>query len=213
VSESIRKIFNNKYNTDFQVIRNIAVFEDHGEIPIKEEKYLVYIGAVNEGRGLEQVIEAMKFIDSKLYICGDGDILNELIAFAHQLGVEEKVFFLGYVEPENLKRITRNAYLGFLLLNSDSQSYYYSLANKFFDYIHAGIPQITIDFPEYRFINEEYKVAELISLKVEEIVMATNRLLFDKEYYQELATNCILARNEYNWQKESLHLLEIYKAV
>jgi hypothetical protein len=36
------------------------------------------------------------------------------------------------------------------------------LANKFFDYIQAGIPQVTMNFPEYAAINREYEVAVLI---------------------------------------------------
>lgn len=212
VSESIQNIFNKKYGTDFRLIRNIALLEPY-EPSEKNEKYMIYIGAVNAGRGLEELIEAMRYIDCKLYICGDGDILNSLIEKTRKLCLEEKIIFFGYVQPEQLKVMTRNAYVGFLLLNKDSQSYYYSLANKFFDYMHAGIPQITVDFPEYKCINDRIKVAELIPLKVEEIVKAANKLLYDREYYQIMVSNTLVARKEYNWQKESQNLLEIYKAI
>jgi glycosyltransferase involved in cell wall biosynthesis len=212
VSESIKNIMNDKYGTNFRLIRNIARLEEYPPV-IKGEKYMIYIGVVNAGRGLEQLVEAMKYIDSKLYICGDGDIFDQLVAYTQELGVEQKVKFFGFVQPDQLKVLTRNAWLGFLLLDASSPSYYYSLANKFFDYIHAGIPQITVDFPEYRLINEKYKVAELIPLKVEEIVMAVNKLLHNRDYYDSLVENTIAARAEYNWQKESERLLEIYKAI
>lgn len=212
VSESIKNIFDEKYGTNFKVIRNIAVLEEYTLVK-KPEKYMIYIGAVNEGRGLEQLIKAMKYIDLELYICGDGDILNNLIALSSKLGLEKKVKFLGYVKPDQLKELTRNAYLGYLLLDRLSESYYYSLANKFFDYIHAGIPQVTIDFPEYRIINKQYKVAELIALKEEEIVKAVNKLLYDKEYYNMLVENTRKATLRYNWQTESQELVDIYKAI
>lgn len=212
VSESIRTIFNEKYGTNFKVIRNVALLEEYKGV-IKEEKYMVYIGAVNAGRGLEQLIEAMRFIDSKLFICGDGDILTDMVRMTQELGLEHKIKFFGYVEPEKLKILTRKAYVGFLLLDETSSSYYYSLANKFFDYIHAGIPQITVDFPEYRYINQQYKVAELIPLKIEEIVKAANKLLYDRNYYAEMVCNALKARDEYNWQNESKALLEIYKVI
>jgi len=213
VSESIKNIFNEKYKTNFRLIRNVARLENHEVRHDKEEKYLIYIGAVNAGRGLEQLIEAMRFIDCKLYICGKGDLFDAMVKLSEELKVADKVRFLGFVEPEKLKTLTRNAYLGFLLLDNSSKSYYYSLANKFFDYIHAGIPQITVDFPEYRFINERYKVAELIALDVAEIVKAVHKLLNDKAYYQSIVDNTIAAREAYNWQKESQALLEIYQAI
>lgn len=212
VSESIKNILDNKYGTNFRLIRNMASLEEYEPV-VKQEKYMIYIGAVNAGRGLEQLIEAMRFIDSKLYICGDGDILNDLVSSVNQLGLKEKIRFFGYVEPEMLKVITRNAWLGFLLLDNSSPSYYYSLANKFFDYIHAGIPQVTVNFPEYQVINKQYKVAALIDLKVEEIVKATNKLLYDKEYYNELVNNAKLARIQLNWQNESKTLIELYEAI
>lgn len=210
VSESIARIYNTMYAANFKVIRNVALLENYGT-PDPAERYLIYVGAVNEGRGLEETIRAMQHIDMPLYICGDGDIYDQLVLLVKSLNLESKVKMLGYILPEQLKVYTRNAYAGILLLNDASKSYYYSLANKFFDYIHAGIPQITVDFPEYRVINEQYKVAELIQLKEAEIVNAVNKLISDHAYYQFLRDNTIQARNKYNWQTEAQELVRIYQ--
>lgn len=209
VSESIASIFTSMYKLPFEVIRNTPFLRELPEHP-KKERYLVYIGVVNAGRGIEQLIQAMRHIDSTLYICGKGDILDEMILMAKRLGVEGKIRFMGFLRPDELREVTRGAYLGYLLLEEVSKSYYYSLANKFFDYIHAGIPQVTIDFPEYSLINDRYEVASLVSLDVGRIVSATNQLLTDDAYYQRLVNNTRFACMEYNWQKESKKLIEIY---
>jgi glycosyltransferase involved in cell wall biosynthesis len=211
VCESLRKIFEEKHHVKFHLVRNVPPLEVYENVH-KEDKYIIYAGVVNEGRGLDEVIEAMKFIDSKLVICGDGDILDRLILKVNKLQLNDKVKFYGPVKPEELKVLMRKAYIGVLLLRNESLNYYYSLANKFFDYIHAGIPQITSDFPEYGLINEQYKVAELIDLKVENIVSSVNKLLSDRAYYDKLAANAEKARKEFNWQKESQSLIEIYRS-
>src|SRR5690606_18846166 len=58
VSEGLKKLYEQKYNTQFEVIRNTPLLEKFQE-PRKQEKFIIYIGAVNEGRGLEEMIEAM----------------------------------------------------------------------------------------------------------------------------------------------------------
>ena len=212
VSENLRKIFTEKYKVPFYLFRNLSELESYGQIS-KKEKYFIYAGAVNEGRGLHECILAMQSIPAKFYICGKGDIFDELVALTKELKLEEKVIFLGYLPPNKLKQYIRNAFAGCLLLENKGLSYYYSLANKFFDYMHAGIPQITIDFPEYRFINDEVNVAVLIPLKVEAIVGAATRLLEDTGYYQKFVENTKIASQQYNWQREGEKLVEFYRSL
>jgi hypothetical protein len=99
-----------------------------------------------------------------------------------------------------------------MLLENIGLSYYYSLANKFFDYVHAGIPQVLIDFPEYRALNDEFDVAELVSdLQPATLATALNRLLHDEPArYQYLAANCRRAAPQLSWQHEEQVLLRLY---
>ncbi len=72
VSESIADEFYNRYRVQYKTIRNVPVLN---EMPVIEnkEKFILYQGAVNEGRGFEWLIPAMKLIDNKLVNCGDGN--------------------------------------------------------------------------------------------------------------------------------------------
>lgn len=217
VSHSIAAIYKQKYGVDFKVIRNISLYDPSSENKQPDgslnERYLVYAGVVNEGRGLEEAIEAMQFIDCKLYICGDGDLLTRLQVLVKERQLQHKVYFTGYLEPPQLREMIRNAYAGLLLLRADNLNFYYSLANKFFDYLHAGIPQICIDLPEYRLINDQYQVAELIPLSVEQISTAAKRLLSEETYYLTLKQNTYKASKALRWQAESDKLLEFYNCI
>jgi glycosyltransferase involved in cell wall biosynthesis len=89
---------------------------------------------------------------------------------------------------------------------------YYSLANKFFDYINNGLPQVTMNFPEYRMINDEFDVALLINdLQPATLTEAINKLLNDEELYNRLQQNCLRARQVLNWQHEEKKLIAYYE--
>ena len=104
-----------------------------------------------------------------------------------------------------------NAWIGLTLFENKGLSNYYSLANRFFDYMHAGIPQLCVDFPLYHEINQQFKVALLISdLSEANISKQLNRLLDDEVLYLELQQNCLIARENFNWQKEEIKLISFY---
>jgi glycosyltransferase involved in cell wall biosynthesis len=111
-----------------------------------------------------------------------------------------------------LKEYTLNAWVGTTLFENKGLSNYYSLANRFFDYMHAGIPQLCVDFPVYREINEQFEIAILISdLSAENIAGKLNILLQDEVLYQRLQSNCLHAREVLNWQNEEKKLIAFYK--
>ena len=143
-----------------------------------------------------------------------GDVFEDCKNLVEQLNLKDKVRFFGFVPPEFLRQFTRHAKIGFTFFTNDGMSYYYSLANRFFDYFHGGVPQLCVDFPEYRRINEQFEVAVLLEdLEAQTIARAANRLLQDSELYQKLQDNCLAAREEINWQEEEKKLVRFYERV
>jgi glycosyltransferase involved in cell wall biosynthesis len=228
VNGLIASEFHRLYGVDYAVIRNMPLLEttlagdrpadpvnasaenDAGGIP--PGRFILYQGAVNEGRSFETLIPAMRTVDIPLVICGDGNFMPQARSLVRQYGLEDKVIFKGMVRPEELPRITRKAYIGITLFDRKATSNYYSLANRFFDYIHAGIPQITVGYPAYREINNSCPIAVLIDEPgVREISEALNRLLNNTQLYQTLLTNCKQARLRYNWQEEEKRLVLLYQ--
>lgn len=212
VGEAIAEILSNTYGQPVHVIRNVPYLRD---TPRTERKpYIVYQGALNQGRGLEPLFAAMADVDAELWVVGEGDLSAPLRTLAATFPHGDKIKFLGYKRPAVLKEITEQAMLGVNLVEHLGLSYYYSLSNKFFDYIHAGIPQVTMHFPEYTRLNAIYHVAELIpDLKPETISMAINAILKNKQHYTTLAENTEIARRELNWQKEEEKLIAIYRQI
>ncbi len=223
VGPALARVFEQRYGRPFAVVRNVSRLRTD-EVPpalpgpdaaaAPPSGYILYQGALNVGRGLENLLDAMPQVAGRLVICGEGDLSAALRERAGGLGLlaSGRVEFRGFVLPAALREVTRHAAVGIMLLENTGLSYYYSLANKFFDYLHAGIPQVLIDFPEYRALNEQFDVAELVAdLRPATLATALNRLLRDEPArYQHLAANCRGAAPQLSWQHEERELQRLW---
>lgn len=216
VGHSLAEVLKKKYGTHFEVIRNMPEFCDLEQVNSTSQKPIIlYQGALNVGRGLEEMLEAMTEIhEAELWLAGEGDLSDFLRKKTIQLQIESKVKFLGYLLPEELKKITPQATIGINLLKNNSLNYYYSLANKTFDFVQAEVPAILMSFPEYQNLMKEKEVGVLIDdLKKETIVKAVNVLLQNVVFYKKLKSNCGEARKIWTWENEEKKLIEFYKGV
>ncbi|HET6255896.1 MAG TPA: glycosyltransferase [Puia sp.] len=216
VNEQIAGEFRQMYGVEYAVIRNLPVLEAvgvAGERPLAG-RYILYQGAVNEGRCFETLIPAMRQVNAPLLICGEGNFLGKARELVAQHGLQEKIIFKGAVRPEELRSITRSAWCGITLFDRQGLSNYYSLANRFFDYMHAGIPQVAMNYPAYREINNCYPIAVLIDKPgVQEVADALNELLTNPGLYESLSEGCKQARLRYNWQEEEKIVIRLYQQV
>lgn len=209
VSQSIADELEKEYGIPFLVLRNCPVKEPQNDRDQKEN-YILYQGALNRGRGLELLIHSMQHLDVNLKIAGSGDLEVDLKQLVNQLELQDKVEFLGKLDPDDLRVITSKAFIGYNLSENMGKSYYYSLNNKFFDYVHAGLPAITNAFPEYISLNEEFECCLFCEHSKDELVKTVNLLLDDKDLYGKLEKNCFLASEVWNWQNEELKLKALY---
>ena len=211
VCDSLAEEFKKNYNANYKVVRNVPSFNDSNE-QIRSEDVILYQGAVNKGRGLDKLALAMKTINAKLWVCGNGNFMDEMRSVVQANDLPGKVVFFGMLPPEELKKKTAQAYIAVNPFERTGLNQYLSLSNKFFDYIHAGIPQVTMNYPEYKKINVQFRIAELIDgLDPETIANAINKILNNKELYLQLKQNCFVAKQELNWQKEKDKLLNFYE--
>lgn len=215
VSQPIRDVLQRDYGVHYAVIRNMPVLDaDTEPLPPAAAPFLLYQGAVNEGRSFETLIPAMQYTSLPLHIYGDGNFLEQAKALVRQYGLTEKVLFKGKLPPALLRQVTRQATLGITLFENKGLSNYYSLANRFFDYIHAGVPQLCVDFPVYRHFNRQYEVAALLTdLSARTIAGTINSLVGDAAKMQSLRSNCLRARQVLNWQTEAEKLIHFYQQI
>jgi glycosyltransferase involved in cell wall biosynthesis len=213
VCDSIAKVYKKKYGVDFKVVRNIPLARNF-EVTKNDEstKTILYQGAVNIGRGLEQAILAMKYIaNAKLIIAGDGDIKSQLEELVRKEKLTTKVEFTGRLSIEELSQLTPQADLGLSIEEDLGLNYRYALPNKLFDYIQALVPVLITNLPEMLAIVEKYKIGAITNtLEPNILASKINDALNDVPQRQIWKQNLTIAAKELTWKNEEKVLWELY---
>lgn len=219
VGFALKKFFEERHlRSDVMVVRNAPILNQVSvkiplEINLPSEPFILYQGALNKGRGLERLIQILKdySLNYPLVLVGDGDVRQELESMVNSMGLQKQVFFVGQVSPIYLPEISRRARIGYNVSENLGLSYFYSLNNKFFDYVEAELPSVINDFPEYVEHCKKFSVGILVSNANQEIADALKKLMEDEEEYQKIKNQCSLARNVWNWECEKQILIDIYQ--
>ncbi len=213
VSPGIQKIYKERYNKSFVLIRNIPDKADdiHEIRPVSKSSVIYYQGALNVGRGLESSILSLKYLPSyKMKIVGGGDIEKKLHELVRKEGLNERVEFTGKVSFEKLHEYALDTHVGLCLLENLGLSYYYSLPNRIFDYPALGLPVIATAFPDIKDIVASYNTGLLINtLDPELIAEAIKKACESKQLRETWKGTLIRAANELNWENEE-KVLDLY---
>ncbi len=212
VNQFIADELQRRYSVHYSIVRNLPLFTrlSFGEGP--GVRFIIYQGAVNQGRSFETLIPAMQYVNAKLKIFGKGNFFEQVKQLIKDYKVEDKVELLGSVVPAELKQITHQAYIAVTLFERTGLNQFYSLSNRFFDYLMAGVPQVCVNYPEYKKINDKHNIALMVDdTSIKTIAEALNRLLNEEALHEHLRLNCVKARELLNWQEEEKGLVEFYK--
>jgi len=208
-----------------RVLRNVPVYravaktdrlQKHLGLP-SGTRIALYQGIFQRNRRLDILVRAARFLEQGNVIVlmgqdleGTQDTLEKLIM---REGVADKVKLLSAVLYEELLDWTASADLGLTLFAPDySLSIRYCLPNKFFEYLMAGLPVLSSVLDDIGAAIRAYDVGQVVSsLKPEDVGTAINALLADRPALARMSKNALrAAREEFNWQKESAHLLQLY---
>ncbi|MFN4914554.1 MAG: glycosyltransferase [Sphingomonadales bacterium] len=210
VGSALAGWFEQEYGNKVEVVRNMPAVK--AALPYKpdEDRFVLYQGALNKGRGLENLIKAMHRVDCRLLLAGEGDLSKKLRQMVAQEGLQHKVVFLGKLAPADLPALTSRAWVGYNVSEPEGLSYQLSLNNKFFDYVHAGLPSLINPFEEYEKLNAVGEVGLITRPETDDTVEQLQLLLNDRDLHFRLSQNCLRMREIWNWEQEKAHLLTIF---
>ena len=175
---------------------------------VNSPKAIIYQGVINPSRGLDKLIPEMhKIENAELWIAGDGPKKKEFQELTKNLGLDNKVKFIGKILPEKLREITQKADLGVSIEENNGLSYYFSMPNKISDYIQARIPVVVSDFPEMRKVADHFKAGEKIR-DYNELAQKIQLVLNNgKHSYKDALDN---AASQLCWENEENRLLGLF---
>ena len=164
------------------------------------EKIILYVGRLVYEKGVQNLIGAMPKIlenyhDSKLVICGRGGMMDELKQEAHNLGIDEKVYFVGYCDAAKVQKMYINADIAVF------PSTYEPFGIVALEGMLSGTPTVVSDVGG---LNEivEHGVTGMKSYAGNSNSIADSilALLYDQELCDRVSKNAIeVVKEKYNW--------------
>jgi len=221
VSDSIAGLYEKEYGIRPVVIRNLAPSSEklkpveRNELNISEDEFVMIIQGtgINIDKGCEEAVEAVAGTEKlALIIAGSGDVLNYVKEMTGRLNIMNRVKILPPMQWNELIRYTKTADAGLVLEKDTNLNYRFSLPNKLFDYISAGIPVIAADLPEISAVVTKYNCGIIIpGVTPGEISEAVELLRKNKSLSEELKKNAVKASLELNWERESWKVRDFYR--
>lgn len=221
VNKSIADLFHEKYGIKVHIIRNIPMRKmlpapaTKEEVGLDPNKHILVLqgSGINIHRGSEELVDAMAYLDNcQLVIIGGGDvlpILKETVAKNHW---EDRVKFFPRMPYQKMMAITQLAELGFTLDKDTNLNYRFSLPNKLFDYIQAGVPIVASHLTEIERIITDYNIGTFIENHDPETIASTiQKALNDEKILSLWKNNLIFAGQNLCWENEEEVLLKIYE--
>lgn len=209
VNGSLSRVYEERYGVKAEVIRNLPL--KARVIPVRETpgNILLYQGALNEGRGIERMIDAMKDLPGlELWICGNGPVRPSLETLAQASAAKDRIRFFGLIPFDKLQEITTQASLGFSLEQPAGLNYELALPNKLMDYIQCGVPVLVSDFEEMAAVVSTYQTGETIG-QDEPLAKRIQSMLGDAAKWKQYHASCLRAAQELNWEKEKQKVVDL----
>jgi glycosyltransferase involved in cell wall biosynthesis len=220
VNESIAAYFKNKYKVPFIFVRNIPNYtkplhlKSRADLGLPTDRKIILLqgAGINVQRGSEELVEAFKYLDESylLLIIGSGDVIGALKEHVQSYQLQNKVTFIDKMPALDLRQYTINADLGVTIDKDTNMNYHFSLPNKVFDYMHAGIPVLASRLPEIERLVGTYNIGTFIeNHKPEHIAKRIGEFL-DSESYTACKNNTQQAAAQNNWQQEKQKLIDLF---
>ncbi|MBI5975587.1 glycosyltransferase [Staphylococcus canis] len=178
-----------------------------------DKKEIVYQGRIVNNRGFEEFVQAAKLLgqdNAKFVVRGFGP-LEETLKEIASLNYIKNIKFDDPVSVQELVPKLTESTIGVVLTKGVSINFEYTVSNKIFECIQAGLPVILSPVKEHIYLNEKYNFGIVIeAVTPENIANAIKTLLNDEVTYNKLRQNAIEASKVLNWENESEILKVLY---
>lgn len=188
--------------------------KEHLPVTSTDETRLLYLGSLHPWKGLPTIIHALPLLKSvRLYVAGGKtEQIAVLETLANQLGVSDRVCFMGYVEPVTRFEVIANADICVLPLTDSSMGGRYTSPLKLFEYMAMKKPVVISDLPSIRSVVDDDLVEFAMSGEASSFANAINKIINNPNeltYKVNKAFSIILEK--YNWDncaKETLGIIQ-----
>ena len=154
---------------------------------LKDKKIILTIGRLTPEKNIEMGIKTMKHLPENFVylIVGEGFYRNHLERLVRRYGVEDRVFFLGYIPHQRIWSVYKLADIFWLL----SKTNFEGIPNVILEAWYSKVPVVVSNIPAFKCLvrNNETGVV-LRNFDERELAEKTMEILKDEELYRRLVT-------------------------
>lgn len=182
---------------------------------VKSWPIVLYQGGLQQGRGLERLIEvAAQVRDAYFVFIGGGRLTGTLQNLVEKLEVSGRVFFIPTVPLDQLLSYTASADVGVQPLENTCLNHFTTDSNKLFEYVAAGLPVVASNFPEIRKVVRQYDLGLLVEPgNTEQLSNAIKELVDDEQRRCTFKENARRAAPELTWEAQEDGLVKLYEGL
>ena len=179
---------------------------------IRADDAVIYTGGLQMPRGLQLVISAIPELlkeipDFQFVVIGAGYGERTLKKMAKDLGVENHVLWVGWVNHEDLFHYIKKCKAG-IIPHFSSEHVDTTIPNKVFDYMGCGIPVIASDARPLKRLMSETQAG--LTFKSGDVVDLASTVLKVFRSNEPFGSNGKLAvQKQYNWKKDEERLKSV----
>ena len=199
------------------VVRNIPQFLPPRDVNVSAMRdrlglsnnriVFIYQGGFISGRGIERLLKIFSMQPSvDLLFMGQGP-LEPLIKQA--TNSYSNIRLIPPVPPEEVLNYTVVADIGICLTDNSCLSHYYSLPNKVFEYLHAGLPIMVNQLKEQEELVKKYNCGWVASADDLEFLSMLERINF--QLVNEMRSGALSASKDLSWDIEKNKLIRAYQ--
>lgn len=187
-------------------LRELASLSDDARV-------LVYCGGVTTNRGIERVVDALAHLPDDHHLVAIGPasevVAGELQRRAAAVGVAVRLHLVGSVDSHQVTTALSDGDVSFVLTNPSCLSYRYSLPNKLFESLHAGLPIIANDLPDSGAIVRDAGAGVVVGVDADprELADAARAVIADRD---RLAAAALAAARGHRWEDDIEALITAY---
>jgi glycosyltransferase involved in cell wall biosynthesis len=167
----------------------------------------IYQGALSRGRRIEQLIRVFQEAGSSrhLVLMGYGELEGMVRAAAD---TSMNIHFHPAVPPAEVLQLSAGADVGICGGEDVCLSYFYSLPNKLFEYLVAGLPIMVPQWPEMTRIVSQFSCGWVVEESDQAWLSAITRVSVADIQLRRLQVE--VAARTFSWESEERTLLSVY---
>lgn len=191
-----------------------GILRSAAEIP-EGARLVVHVGLIGPARGVAETVKALAFLPDDVYLALIGPApkrsRDHIASVAREHGVADRVRFVAPVESDAVPTAISDADVSVVYPQPVSLNSIYSLPNKLFQSIQAGLPVVASDAEDVAEVVTSLGIGVVAPARdVAALARAIAEVLESGDVYREAARR---AAPDMTWEHEFARAAELYDAV